>query len=107
MNAIMVYELFDTYLIDDYQNVYRKQTGLMLNTKRSYYLKNGLKFNKYRPEWLLAYVKMNNVEPSLHIVDINPAVKQGMKPVEEKQEPFPALQALFKATVGMPQDDTV
>lgn len=107
MNAIMVYELFDTYLIDDYQNVYRKQTGLMLNTKRSYYLKNGNKFNKYRPEWLLAYVKMNNVEPSMHIVDINPAVKQGMKPTDQKIEQFPTLFGLYTAVVGEPKEDTV
>lgn len=30
MEAIQMYELFESYLIDDYQNVYRKQTGLML-----------------------------------------------------------------------------
>lgn len=107
MNAIMVYELFDTYLIDDYQNVYRKQTGLMLNTKHSYYLKNGNKFNKYRPEWLLAFVKMNNVEPSMHIVDINPAVKQGMKPAEPKEERFPTLFGLYTHKEGPPKNDTV
>jgi len=61
MQALYCYELFDNYLIDDFQNVYRKSSGLLLQKKKSYYLKCDNKFSKFRPEWLIAWVKMNNI----------------------------------------------
>ena len=33
MEAIAVYELFNNYAIDDYLNVYRKDTGYLLDVK--------------------------------------------------------------------------
>lgn len=83
MEAIAVYELFSKYVIDDYLNVYRKDTGYLLGRKRFHYLENEGKFHKYRPEWCLAYVKMNNTQPIRVILDKVAGLKQGLKPQEQ------------------------
>jgi len=57
----------------------------MLQPKRSYYLKNGDKFSKFRPEWLLAWVKMEGKEPRQFIVDKIANLKQGLKMDEDCQ----------------------
>ena len=83
MEAIAVYELFSKYVIDDYLNVYRKDTGYLLGRKRFHYLENEGKYHKYRPEWCLAYVKMTNTQPIRVILDKVEGLKQGLKPQEQ------------------------
>ena len=82
MEAIAVYELFNNYAIDDYLNVYRKDTGYLLDVKH-HYLQHEGKFHKYRPEWCLAYVKMLNTQPVRIILDKVEGLKQGLKPTEQ------------------------
>ena len=83
MEAIAVYELFNNYAIDDYLNVYRKDTGYLLGRKNIHYLQHEGKFHKYRPEWCLAYVKMINTQPVRIILDKVEGLKQGLKPAEQ------------------------
>ena len=83
MEAIAVYELFNNYAIDDYLNVYRKDTGYLLGRKKHHYLQHEGKFHKYRPEWCLAYVKMLNTQPVRIILDKVEGLKQGLKPTEQ------------------------
>ena len=83
MEAIAVYELFNNYAIDDYLNVYRKDTGYLLGRKKHHYLLHEGKYHKYRPEWCLAYVKMLNTQPVKIILDKVEGLKQGLKPTEQ------------------------
>lgn len=61
MKAVLCYNLFDRYLIDDYHNIYKKG-GMVLNRKDVYTLKmpskNGIKYCKVSPAYCRVWAEV-------------------------------------------------